>query len=115
MLPRDIGAHPDAPNHYFPMGKPESWNEEDCGTLTVRRVAATGDMLVEPAARVVRNPLPSGEEIYPAFLSEWEPSVEEYEQIAATIAAGGRLLFRNLIAGNGLPPQSIWLKGKDEV
>lgn len=115
MNPIDIRPHPDAPDHYFAMGKPESWNEEDCGTLCVRRVGVTGDMLVEPAARLVRSQLPSGEEIYPAFQSEWEPSDEEYARIVEMVNAGVKPRFRTLISGNGLPPVAFWLRGEGEV
>jgi hypothetical protein len=115
MLPSDIGAHPDAPNHYFAFGKPKDWAEEDCGTLTIRRVGATGDMLLEPAARLVRNDLPSGESVYPAYLSQWVPSQEEREQLLDKLLAGDPIEFRTLLASDGLPPMSIWLRGADEV
>lgn len=115
MNPTDIGPHPDAPQHYFSMGKPESWDAKDCGSLCVRRVAATGDLLYEPAARIVRSHLPSGEEVYPAFLSEWEPTEEERARILALLAADAPILFRMLISGNGLPPAALWLQREDEV
>lgn len=109
MNPGDIGPHPDAPDHYIRMGKPETWVEEDCGVLGVRRVGVTGDLLWEPAARVVRNPLPSGEVIYPAFMSEWYPDADEL----ARIAAGGPI--RMLISGNSLPPVALWARHEGEV
>ncbi len=109
MTPLDIGAHPDAPDFYIRMGKPESWQEEDCGTLCVRRVGATGDMLAEPAARLVRSQLPSGEEVYPAFMSEWQPTEDEL----ARLNAGEPI--RMLISGNGLPPVALWVRGEGEV
>lgn len=115
MQPRDIGPHPDAPAHYFPMGKPKDWNEEDCGTLTVRRVGATGDMLAEPAARLVQNPLPSGEVIYPSFLMEWEPTPEERARMLSILMNDWPFVIRQLIAGNGLPPTALWLRAEDEV
>lgn len=109
MKPIDIGAHPDAPDHYLSFGKPADWAEEDCGTLTVRRVGATGDLLHEPAARVVRSDLPSGEQVYPAYMSEWVFSPEE----KLLIAAGKPL--RILISGNSLPPLAAWVRGLDEA
>lgn len=109
MIPGDIGAHPEAPHHYIVMGKPESWNEEDCGSLAVRRVATTGDILYEPAVRIVRDQLPSGEEYYPAFMFEMIPSEDE----RARIAAGHPV--RVLICGNGMPPVSVWVPAEDEV
>ncbi len=109
MTPADIGPHPDAPTHYIRMGKPENWNEEDCGSLAVRRVGATGDILFEPAVRVCHTVLPSGETVYPAFMSEWEPSEEE----RARIAAGAPI--RMLVSGNGLPPVALWAREDGEV
>lgn len=108
MIPGDIGAHPDAPNHYVVMGRPPSMTDEQCGSLAVRRVGATGDMVCEPAARIVRDR--EGEDcIYPCFLSEWIPTPEEI----ALINAGHPV--RTLVVGNGLPPMSIWVRGTDEV
>ena len=115
MIPADIGPHPDAPNHYISFGKPTEWNDEDCGTLTVRRVGATGDMLYEPAARIVRDDLPSGESVYPSFLSEWMLSAQERASLAQRILNGDPIFFRVLVAGNGLPPMSIWLKDHEEI
>ncbi len=115
MIPADIGPHPDAPDHYIAFGKPKDWLEEDCATLTVRRVGATGDLLFEPAARIVRDDLPSGEVVYPAFLSEWVPSEAERERLHDLLSDGAPIAFRHLIAGNGLQPMSMWLKGHDEV
>lgn len=109
MIPGDIGPHPDAPDYYVRMGKPESWDDKDCDVLGVRRVAATGDLLFEPAARIVRNPLPSGEVVYPAFMSEWHPSEEEL----ARINTGEPV--RMLISGNSLPPVALWVRGEGEV
>lgn len=115
MIPSDIGPHPDAPNHYFPMGKPKDWNEADCGTLTVRLVGATGDMLYEPAARIVRSDLPSGEAVYPAYLSEWVPSDEERAHLIEKLMNGDAIAFRMLVSGRSLPPVALWLKGMGEV
>lgn len=109
MQPVDIGPHPDAPEHYIRFGKPAEWSEQDCGTLCVRRVATTGDLLVEPAARLVRNILPSGEEIYPAYMSEWRPTQEEIDRIMKGEP------IRMLISGNSLPPVSLWVREQDEV
>lgn len=115
MIPADIGPHPDAPEHYISFGKPKEWAEEDCGTLTVRRVGATGDLLYEPAVRIVRDELPSGEAVYPAFLSQWVPSDEERDRLLMLLSLDQPVEFRFLIAGNGLQPMSAWLKGRDEV
>lgn len=115
MIPNDIGPHPDAPNHYHSFGKPREWSEDDCGTLTVRRVGATGDILFEPATRIVRTDLPSGESIYPAFMSEWVLSAEERERLHNLLDTGGPISFRMLVSGNGLPPVALWLRGDEEV
>lgn len=115
MIPTDIGPHPDAPDYYFPMGKPKDWDEADCGTLAVRRVGATGDLLHEPAARIVKDELPSGEVIYPSFLAEWEPTDEECNRILDCLMEGQKPRFRVLLAGNNLPPSRIWVKGAEEV
>lgn len=115
MIPSDIGAHPDAPHHYTPMRKPESWADEDCGTLTVRRVGATGDMLHEPAARIVRDDLPSGESVYPSFLMQWVPTDDERAEMLRKLMMGEEIEFRLLLAGNGLPPHALWLRGMGEV
>jgi hypothetical protein len=109
LTPGDIGPHPDAPNHYTKFGKPTDWKDEDCGSLGVRRLAATGEMFYEPAARIVRDELPSGEFVYPAFLSEWYPTPDEIERIVA-----GQPV-RCLIAGNGLQPMSLWARNDGEV
>lgn len=109
MMPTDIGPHPAAPEHYIVMGKPKDWDDDDCSSLSVRRVGATADVLHEPAARVVRSELPSGEEIYPAYLSEWTPSHAEL----ALLMAGEPV--RLLISGNALPPCALWVRGGDEV
>lgn len=109
MIPSDIGPHPDAPDHYIRMGKPANWDEEDCGSLAVRFVAATGDLFYEPAVRIVRNELPSGQEVYPAYLSEWMPSEEE----RARIAAGEPI--RMLVSGTGLPPIALWVREDGEA
>ena len=109
MIPQDIGPHPAAPNHYLQMRKPKEWSDEDCGTLAVRRVGATGDVFEEPAARIVTSQLPSGEQVYPAYLSEWMPT----EQERALILAGEPV--RLLISGNSLPPCSMWVRQGDEV
>lgn len=109
MNAADIGPHPDAPDYYIRMGKPSDWNEKDCGSLAVRRVAATGDILFEPAARIVTNQLPSGEQVYPAFLSEWHPTEEELARLNAGVP------IRMLISGNGLPPVALWVRQEGEV
>lgn len=109
MIPVDIGPHPEAPHHYIAMGKPKDWSEDDCGELCVRRVGATGDLLFEPAVRVVRNDLPSGEFIYPAFMSEWRPTEEEL----ARLNKGEPV--RMLISGNGLPPVALWVREESEI
>lgn len=115
MNPSDIGAHPDAPQHYVPFGRPPGTPEEDCGTLYVRRLAATGDMLYEPAARLVVSNPPSGEGVYPCFQSEWVATEEERVQIADLLLRGEPIAVRTLLVGNGLPPMSIWLKGREEI
>lgn len=115
MIPTDIGPHPAAPDFYFPMGKPANWSDEDCGTLTVRRVGATGDMLHEPAARIVRSDLPSGESVYPAYLSQWSPTDDERGELIRRLMAGEEIEFRMLISGGGLPPVALWLRGHGEV
>lgn len=115
MIPADIGPHPDAPNYYTRMGKPEGWADEDCGTLGIRRVGATGDMLYEPAARIVRDDLPSGDVVYPCFAAEWVLSEDEKDRLLQKLLDGDRVAFRTLICGNGLPPMSLWLKGDEEV
>lgn len=115
MLPSDIGPHPDAPNHYLAMGKPKDWSDGDCGTLTVRRVGATGEMLVEPAARLVRDDLPSGDVVYPCFMAEWVPTDDERALMISKLMQGEEIAFRTLIVGNGLAPMSVWLRGEGEV
>lgn len=105
----DIGPHPQAPDHYIRMGKPADWNEEDCGSLAVRFVGVTGDILFEPATRIVRSELPSGEEIYPAYLSEWSPSQDELDRL--NMGEPVRLL----VSGTGLPPVALWVRGEDEI
>ncbi|UIS25260.1 hypothetical protein [Erythrobacter phage vB_EliS-L02] len=109
MNPIDIGPHPEAPDYYMKMGKPESWSEADCGVLCVRRMAATADMLVEPAARVHRQILPSGEEVYPVYVSEWMPTAEELELLKA-----GQPI-RMMVSGTSLPPVAMWVKGSEET
>ena len=109
MIPTDIGPHPAAPDHYIVMGKPKDWDNEDCAKLAVRRVAATGDIFSEPAARIVTSQLPTGAEVYPAYLSEWMPSKEEL----ALLVAGEPV--RLLISGNSLPPCSLWVRTGSEV
>lgn len=109
MIPADIGPHPDAPDYYIRMGKPEDWDESDCGTLAVRRVGTTGDILFEPAVRIVRSDLPSGETIYPAFMSEWSPTPDELDRLNMGEP------IRLLVSGNGLPPMALWVRGEDEV
>lgn len=109
MTPTDIGPHPQAPEFYMAFGKPDGWEEQDCGTLFVRRVGATGDILFEPAVRIVRSELPSGESVYPAYMSEWIPSAEEL----ARLNAGEPL--RLLISGNSLPPVALWVREEGEV
>lgn len=109
MIPADIGPHPDAPDHYIAMRRPEDWADEDCGTLTVRRVGATGDLLHEPAARVVRDDLPSGETLYPCFMSEWSPTQDELDRL--NMGEPVRLL----VCGNSLPPMSVWVRGQSEI
>jgi hypothetical protein len=109
MIPVDIGPHPDAPNHYIVFGKPKDWKEEDCSVLATRHVGVTGDVLYEPAVRVVRSPLPSGEDVYPAFLSEWRPTEEELHRLNK-----GEPL-RLLVSGNGIPPVAMWVREEDEV
>jgi hypothetical protein len=109
MNPGDIGPHPDAPQHYITMGRPPSMTDEQCGSLSVRRIGATGDLVCEPAQRVVRQDYEDGQTLYPCFMSEWVPTDEEREQIAA-----GQPV-RMLIVGNSLPPVSLWVRGTDEV
>lgn len=109
MNPGDIGPHPDAPDHYIRMGKPAAWDDQDCGSLAVRFVGATGDILHEPAARIVRNDLPSGDTVYPAYMSEWYPDEHEL----AMLAQGQPI--RLLISGNGLPPVALWVRGDGEI
>ena len=115
MIPTDIGPHPDAPDYYFPMGKPKSWNDEDCGTLCIRRVGATADMLTEPAARIVRQELPSGEDIYPAYQSEWVMTEEERTRLRRLLDDEAPIALRMLVSGTGLPPVALWLKSEGEV
>lgn len=105
----DIGPHPESPDLYFSFGKPPSWQDDDCGTLTVRRVATTGDILAEPATRIVNALLPSGETYYPAYMSEWEPTPEELERLNAGLP------IRMLVSGNALPPVALWVRGEDEI
>lgn len=109
MIAVDIGAHPDAPDYYIQMGKPADWSEEDCGTLAVRRVGVTGDILFEPPVRIVRSDLPSGESIYPAFMSEWVPTPDELDRL--NMGEPVRLL----VSGNNLPPMAVWVRGDTEV
>lgn len=109
MIAVDIGPHPAAPEHYIEMRKPEGWNDDDCGTLSVRRVGATGEVLSEPAARIVRTELPTGENVYPAYLSEWVPDKHEL----ALLLAGEPV--RLLISGNALPPCAMWVRDGNEV
>jgi hypothetical protein len=109
MIATDIGPHPDAPDHYIRMGKPADWDEQDCGTLAVRRVGATGDILFEPAVRIVRSQLSSGEEVYPAFMSEWRPTEEELHLLNKGEPV------RMLVSGNNLPPIALWVRDDSEI
>ena len=109
MNPSDIGPHPEAPEHYIRMGKPADWDEQDCGSLAVRRVAATGELLFEPAARVIRAQLPSGDEVYPAYMSEWLPTLEELERLNKGEPV------RMLISGLALPPVALWVREDNET
>lgn len=109
MTPLDIGPHPDAPQHYISMGRPPSMTDDQCGSLSVRRVAATGDVVCEPAVRVVRQEWENAPDLYPCFMSEWQPTPEELEFLNA-----GQPV-RMLIVGNGLPPASLWVRGTDEI
>lgn len=115
MIPNDIQPDPDFPNAYAPFGKPESMNDEDCGTLTVLRVGATGDILHEPAARIVSSNPPSGDSVYPCFMSQWSPTQEERERLHNLLDSGEPIDFRMLIVGNGLPPVSLWLRDRFEA
>jgi hypothetical protein len=109
MKPTDIGPHPEAPDYYMKMGKPKDWEEKDCGTLCVRRMVATADMLAEPAARVQRSQLPSGEEVFPVYVSEWVPTPDDLELLKA-----GQPI-RLMISGTSLPPVAMWVRGEAEV
>lgn len=109
MRPVDIGPHPDAPDHYVALGKPADWNDEDCSSLCIRRVGATGDMFYEPAARIVNNQLASGASVYPAYMSEWRPSAEELELLNKGEP------IRMLVSGNVLPPVALWVRGQSEI
>lgn len=109
MKPGDIGPHPDAPDHYLTFGKPAEWSEEDCQSLCVRRVAATGEVFFEPAVRLVKSVLPSGQEVYPAYMSEWQPTPEELDRLIKGEP------IRLLISGNSLPPVAMWVREKDEI
>lgn len=109
MNPIDIGPHPEAPDFYMKMGKPEKWDEADCGTLCVRRMATTADLLAEPAARVHRSALPSGAEVFPVYVSEWMPTPDDLELLKA-----GQPI-RLMISGSALPPVAMWVKGAAEV
>lgn len=108
MIPADIGPHPDAPDYYLSMGKPPSMTDDECGSLCVRRVGATIDMIQEIPVRIVSDGLP-GERVYPAFMSEWFPTLEEKERIIAGYGV------RMLIVGDNLPPSNLWVRGTDEV
>lgn len=105
----DIGPHPEAPDYYLKMGKPESWSDEDCKSLGVRRMAATGDMLYEPAVRINRHVMPSGEEAFPVFVSEWVPTADELERLNA-----GQPI-RLMVSGTSLPPVAMWVRNEGEV
>lgn len=110
MTPIDIGPHPDAPEFYITMARPPSMTDEQCGSLTVRRVGATGDMLSEPAVRIVRQDYADGSPpVYPCYMSEWVPTPEEL----ARINAGAPV--RMLIVGGGLPPVSLWVREIGEI
>lgn len=109
MIPVDIGPHPDAPNHYLTMRRPPSMTDEECGSLAIRLIAATGDMAAEPAARVVRQDREGGEPIYPCFMSEWRPTDDELLRLNKGEPV------RVLVVGNGLPPMSLWVRGESEV
>jgi len=109
MQATDIGPHPDAPDFYLNMRKPESWAEEDCKTLGVRYMAATADKLIEPAARVHKQQLPSGEEVFPVYVSEWQPDAADLERLAAGEP------IRLMISGSGLPPVAMWVKSENEI
>jgi hypothetical protein len=91
------------------MSRPPSMSDEQCGTLCIRRVAATGDMAAEPAQRLVRQEYEDGQSLYPCFMSEWQPTPEELSRLNA-----GQPV-RMLIVGNGLPPASLWVRGTDEI
>lgn len=106
MNPGDIGPHPDAPDYYIPMGKPKSMTDNDCQTLMVRLVGATGDMVKEQPIRIVSVPLET--DVMPGFLSEWVPSPEDL----AALNAGAPL--RMLVVGQTLPPTNLWVRGSDE-
>jgi hypothetical protein len=107
MTPIDIGPHPDAPEHYWPMGKPKNMTDEQCMTLMVRRVGATPDMIKETPVRIVNAG--TEQEAYPGFLSEWTPTPEELERLNAGYPV------RMLIVGDGLPPSNLWVRGTDEL
>lgn len=109
MIPSDIGPHPDAPQHYVEMKRPPSMTDDQCGSLTIRRVGATGDMLSEPAQRLVRQDYEDAPSIYPCFMSEWVPTPDELERLNA-----GQPV-RMLLVGNSLPPASLWVRGTDEI
>lgn len=106
MNPGDIGPHPDAPEYYIPMGKPKSMTDNDCQTLMVRLVGATGDMVKEVPIRIVSVPLET--DVVPGFLSEWYPSAEDIERMIAGIPV------RMLVVGQTLPPTNLWVRGDGE-
>lgn len=109
MIPTDIGPHPDAPNYYLTMGRPPSMTDEECGSLSVRRVAATGDMACEPAVRIVQQERDGGEPFYPCFMSEWRPTEDELVRLNKGEPV------RMLVVGNNLPPVSMWVRGESEI
>lgn len=83
-----IQPHPDAPDAYRVFKAPPG-TEEWCGDLAIR--IATNE------AGVV------------GLMSEWIPTEEE----KALIAAGQPV--RTFICGLSLPPQSVWVRGADEL
>lgn len=109
MRPGDIGPHPASPDYYIAMGRPRDMTEDECITLMVRLVGATGDCVQEVPVRIMSVPSPDDMTVRPGFVSEWYPEPEDIDRIVA-----GQPL-RMLVLGSALPPTNLWVRGEDEI
>jgi hypothetical protein len=87
MIPLSIADDPQQPDASVIMRAPPG-TESWCGDLKIRIAVKSGQV---------------------GFMAEWYPTPEELERLKDGAAV------RTFIVGRSLPPQSVWVKGVDEV